>query len=325
MAKKLQAFQAEFDSMEKAIASIAQDFLPSAKSVSDMENLFEPAAAEIGARIYKLKSGGTAGDTLDDFKNDAEIKVQLKLVADLLRNVVPQLAKLKKCKQQAQGVVKQQAGLAKDLKDEIKDRDRKKIVVDSQSLPDLKKLAVKVNAIVSQRDWRVIDEAVIRRDETLNASHFQAYSDRLIKEAIAASKAGPAPKQPMEREEAKAIFVQQHVSSQLAKAGKLFDSVKRLCDAAVKEAAVPNLVAVKDALTKATAAHDEIAKMVATFQEATKEMGSNSPDSKEKAIRSKIKQIEDKLADAATAIADAKKAVNVALRPKPLPKVPSKK
>jgi hypothetical protein len=157
MAKTLDEFKKEWLQVKKLLGD-ADEELKSAKESRGMaDGIIEQGCREIGRRVRVLRSEGTPGTTIEDFKGDKEVKLMLKGISEHMAALDRNINNIKsQCAGPFDKVVKRYDALDKGLTAEIAARKKElssKLKTGNKSLPDMQKLLVEVGTLKQMRKF----------------------------------------------------------------------------------------------------------------------------------------------------------------------------
>jgi len=148
MPKAYEAFKKEFDAIKKEFEACDEETDNSGHVRGHHDAMIEQGARAVGEQVRTLREAGKAGDTLDDFKDDPEVKRDL---AEIELHVVAIDKEMARIRALSAGpwrkTLARYTTLEKDLVTEIAARKKEistKVGLGNKSLPDMEKLLVAV-------------------------------------------------------------------------------------------------------------------------------------------------------------------------------------
>jgi len=145
MAKTLEKVTKDYETLRAKLSNV---FVTATHAKAGFQKLFETAqmaGKEAGAIAAALRSKGHQGKKLTDFKAEKEVAELIKYAQDNATNGKKQSDAVAKVEPQLQPLEKEFLTLQKELEEEVKSRGKKaRILIKSNSLPDLKKLLDKM-------------------------------------------------------------------------------------------------------------------------------------------------------------------------------------
>jgi len=95
MAKSLEAFKIEFEAIKKEFAACEKETDDSGHQRGHHDAMIEQGARVVGDRVRELRESGAPGTTVDDFKNDPEVKTALAEVELHITAIDKELARMR--------------------------------------------------------------------------------------------------------------------------------------------------------------------------------------------------------------------------------------
>lgn len=183
MAKQYEQYKKEFDAWKKALQTALQDKLNYESNRGQMKLMMMEGANEMGLRAQKLRAQGHTGKTIDDFKNDGEIKAMLKTYDNYCTSLERDYKALDAARTKlAAGLKTMQTSLAAEIKARQKQLTTK-LGVGNKSLGDMKKLAQEMQTVAGHKPTQLF-----LTKKLLTVADFRVMVDKFIVIELAKSK-----------------------------------------------------------------------------------------------------------------------------------------
>jgi hypothetical protein len=154
MAKQYEQFKKDFEAIQKGLETGEQAVSSEKTTRQKLDGLVKEHGKEIGRRVRVLRTQGTRGDTIDDFKDDTQVK---SLLVEANKHFTQMETQNTRLKNLATGEWKKlstaRATLEKELTTEIAARKKAlstKMGTGNKSLPDMEKLLVEAKGLTKR-------------------------------------------------------------------------------------------------------------------------------------------------------------------------------
>lgn len=265
MAKELTKITKEFAALKKTAEQQQEDLGANQTNYRHHESMNYEASDEITRRVAALKKEGAQGTTLDDYRDDKEIKVILAEVENNKTQLAKLAAEMKTLHRESTATHEKLSELYEHVKEEIatrkKKKDRKFFAIDSASLPELEKLEKEVSTCATN-----LKDEVVGYLDKVDFIYDPKKTDALMEKAVTDS-----PEVREERDE-KALGNRALDLRVLGRNTKLVqkgrEEVKKHLTAAVKAFKEGELEVARDEVANATKARGEVQDIAELYSKA---------------------------------------------------------
>lgn len=145
MAKEIEKFRKELAALDKRADECFETSKRAGSNLNHFLDMFQQGAKQVGEAAQELKAQGRTGSKYDDFKNEKEVKQVVKALEDIHKNYVRDEKTALAARAEAKSLHAEYLKLSGTIEKEVKSRkSKKKIGIDSKSLPDMEELVTEI-------------------------------------------------------------------------------------------------------------------------------------------------------------------------------------
>jgi hypothetical protein len=188
MGEELKKFKAEFGKLDNRADAMWKEVVSANLSKRGLSDFAMGRIDRIGARVKALKDAGRSGDSVADFLDDKEVKSLSSELDDCIKKARANYESEGVAQQSAQKIFKELKDLKTRIEKEAKARKNKLVGKESESAPEMEKLAKEIGEYWGQSLPKVGHSLEGFAAEKPSAFRMDKYVEQLLREAINRSK-----------------------------------------------------------------------------------------------------------------------------------------